>query len=133
MNEILLNVKSQLIYVLENQLKIKPEFFLKEFGTPDSDDVLDKYYDLISDKIVNILNDNYDFIKNKSNSLLDKLPGSSSLNQDDKDSIQNNMNHFINEELSLILFNKISTTILDWLIKSSLYNNYYIGDWIWIV
>ena len=113
MNEILLNVKSQLIYVLENQLKIKPEFFLKEFGTPDSDDVLDKYYDLISDKIVNILNDNYDFIKNKSNSLLDKLPGSSSLNQDDKDSIQNNMNHFINEELSLILFNKISTTILD--------------------
>ena len=43
MNEIILNVKSQLIYVLENQLKIKPEFFLKEFGTPDSDDVLEKY------------------------------------------------------------------------------------------
>lgn len=128
MNEIILNVKSQLIYVLENQLKIKPEFFLKEFGTPDSDDVLEKYYDLISDKIVSILNDNYEFIKNKSESLLEKLPGSGSLNQDDKESIQNNINHFINEELSLVLFNKISSTILDWLIKSSLYNNYYIGD-----
>lgn len=36
MDELFLNVKSQLVYVLENQLKIKSEFFLKKFGTPDS-------------------------------------------------------------------------------------------------
>ena len=62
MNEILLNLKSQLIYVLENQLKLKEEFFLREFGTPDSPEIIDDYFNKISDKIVLILENNYSFV-----------------------------------------------------------------------
>lgn len=113
MNELLLNVKSQLIYVLENQLKLKPENFIKEFGTPDNPDHLDSYYNLISDKIVLILTDNYDFIKTKSQSLLDKLPGVNDLEKDEREQVNLKLNHFINEELPVILLSKFSNTLFD--------------------
>lgn len=35
MNEVLLSIKSQLVYVIENQYQLKAENFLKKYHTPD--------------------------------------------------------------------------------------------------
>lgn len=113
MNELLLNIKSQLIYVLENQLKLKEEFFLREFGTPDSPEIIDDYFNKISDKIVLILENNYSFVMEKSLTLLSKLPGFNDLDSIQKDSLLTQVKNFVENDLSSIIFNKISTRILD--------------------
>lgn len=113
MNEILLNLKSQLIYVLENQLKLKEEFFLRELGTPDNPDYIDNYFAVLSDKVVEVLENNYSFIMEKSFNLLCKLPGYNDLDSEQKDSVLLQVRNFIENDLSIIIFNKISTRILD--------------------
>ncbi len=113
MDELFLNVKSQLVYVLENQLKIKPEFFLKKFGTPDSPDVLNDYYASVLDGIIVILEQNYTFIKDKSQFLLNKLPGINDLLTEDRIILDSKLDTFIDEELSIVFFDKIINEILN--------------------
>ena len=113
MDELFLNIKSQLVYVLENQLKIKHEIFLKKYGTPDNPDVLNDYYWSILDGIIEILQENYVFIKDKSQSLLNKLPGINDLSEEDRNTLNNKLDTFIDEELSIIFFDKIINEILN--------------------
>ncbi len=113
MDELFLNIKSQLVYVLENQLKIKHENFLKKFGTPDSPDVLNEYYSSILDGIIFILEQNYSFIQEKSQSLLNKLPGINELSDDDRITLNTKLVIFIDEELSIVFFDKIINEILN--------------------
>ena len=112
MNEVILSIKSQLVYVIENKYRITIDSFLRKFGTPEPE-YLDSYFEKISNEIVSILEEHYQDIINKSQSLLLKLPDNQNLNDKDKNLVFKNIVLFINNELSQILFNKITQHILE--------------------
>lgn len=114
MNEILLSIKSQLVYVVENQYKLKSENFLKKYHTPDLDiDLLNDYLNIISNDIVESLEINYNEILEKALYIQRKFPDVEELNQQEKEILAQKTITFINEELSQIIFNKVSSNILE--------------------
>lgn len=114
MKEILLSIKSQLVYVIENQYKLKAENFLSKYHSPDLDpDLLTEYFNVISDDIVSVLETNYQAIIEKSQYIQNKFPDVKDLKEEDKLLLSEETTLFINEELSQIIFNKVSTNILD--------------------
>lgn len=114
MNEVLLSIKSQLVYVIENQYQLKAENFLKKYHTPDLDpDLLTEYLNVISDDIVAILEKNYEEILQKAQYIQNKFPDTKDLNEEDKSKLSEKTITFINDELSQIIFNKVSANILD--------------------
>ena len=114
MKEILLSIKSQLVYVIENQYKLKAENFLNKYHTPDLNlDLLSQYFDVISNDIVFTLESNYEEILEKAKALQNKFPDVKDLNEEDSNKIYQEIINFINEDLSQIIFNKVQTNILD--------------------
>lgn len=113
MNDFLNTLQSQLIYVIENQLKIKEEHLVKKLGTPDNLDIIDNYFEELSNEITLILENNYQFILSKSVYLLDKLPDINLLNNEERNTIKINITDFINNQLSTLLFQKVSNSILN--------------------
>lgn len=114
MKEILLSIKSQLVYVIENQYKLKAENFLKKYHTPDLDpDLLTEYLNVISDDIVASLETNYKEIIEKAEYIKHKYPDAKELNEEQNKVLSEEIVIFINDELSQIIFNKVSANILD--------------------
>ncbi len=114
MNEVLLSIKSQLVYVIENQYKLKAENFLSKYHSPDLDpDLLNEYLNVISEDIVTVLEKNYEEIVQKAQYIQNKFPDTKDLNDTEKENLSVNTVTFINDELSQIIFNKVSANILD--------------------
>ena len=114
MKEILLSIKSQLIYVIENQYKLKAENFLSKYHTPDLDpDLLTDYFTVISDDIVAVLENNYEDIVQKGLYIQNKFPDVKQLSEEDKQRLSEETITFINDDLSQIIFNKIYNNIVD--------------------
>lgn len=114
MKDILLSIKSQLIYVIENQYQLKAEDFIKKYYSPDLDsDLLTDYFTTISDDIVSTLTQNYEEIIKKSEYIQNKFPDVKNLTEEEKKKLFEQTINFINEELSQILFNKIYNNIVD--------------------
>lgn len=114
MKEILLSIKSQLIYVIENQYKLKAEDFLKKYHSPDLDpDLLTDYFTIISDNIVSTLETNYEEILQKAQYIQNKFPDVKDLSEEEKQKLSEETVVFINDELSQIIFNKIYNNIVD--------------------
>ena len=113
MNDFLNNLKSQLVYVLENQLNIKEEYLIKKLGTPDNTEILDSYFESLGNEIATILENNYEFIVNKTLYLINKLPDVTSLNTEDLDDLNIKITDFIDNHLHTLLFQKISFSILN--------------------
>lgn len=114
MKEVLLSIKSQLVYVIENQYKLKAENFLNKYHTPDLDpDLLTQYFNVISDDIVASLETNYQPIIEKAQYIQNKFPDAKDLSIEDKEKLSEETITFINDELSQIIFNKVYTNILD--------------------
>ena len=114
MQEILLSVKSQLTYVIENQYRLTSDSFLYKYHTPPLDiDLLDEYLSVISNDIVEKLELNYEKISAKSQYILNKFPSNETLTEEERVDISNQLIIFIKEELPQVLFNKISDNILN--------------------
>lgn len=114
MKEVLLSIKSQLIYVIENQYKLKAENFISKYHSPDLDpDLLTDYFTLISDDIVSTLENNYEEIIQKAQVIQNKFPDTKDLSEEDKKKLSEETIMFINDELSQIIFNKIYNNIVD--------------------
>lgn len=114
MKEILLSIKSQLVYVIENQYKLKAENFLSKYHTPDlNPDLLTDYFNIISEDIVSLLENNYEEIVEKAQYLQNKFPDVKKLNHEEKQRLTDETIIFINDDLSQIIFNKVSSNILE--------------------
>ena len=114
MKEILLSIKSQLVYVVENQYKLKAESFLIKYNTPDLDlDLLGEYFSLISDDIVESLQENYTEILDKATYLQSKFPEAKDLSKEDKENLSKETIDFVENDLSQIIYDKVCSNILE--------------------